>query len=87
MSSGTVEKITDQVRSDHTQWQCQSCRTVNSMDNENCTGCSKPRLNQSFAMTSTQGIIGRNAGKNADGKEEWYYNLAVNGNSSWDVGA
>ncbi|KAG8674231.1 hypothetical protein FPOAC1_000195 [Fusarium poae] len=71
MSSSEVEKITDIVRSDHTQWKCHSCKAMNSMDSEFCTSCQKSRVNQSFAATSSGEIIGRHAGKNAAGKEEW----------------
>ncbi|XEU97649.1 hypothetical protein FSHL1_002935 [Fusarium sambucinum] len=80
MSSSIVDEITDVVRSDHTKWKCRNCTTMNTMATEECTGCQKSRLNQSWATLDSGEIIGRNAGKNAEGKEEWYYTLQTNGN-------
>ncbi|QPC74636.1 hypothetical protein HYE68_005388 [Fusarium pseudograminearum] len=78
MPPSQVKKVTETVRSDHTQWQCSSCQTLNSMTEEICSNCSRSRIGQSLAVTASGEIIGGNAGKNSAGKEEWYYNVTVN---------
>ncbi|CAF3572178.1 unnamed protein product [Fusarium graminearum] len=75
MPPSQVRKVTETIRSDHTQWQCSSCQTLNSMTEEICSNCSRSRVGQSLAVTAGGEIIGGNAGKNSAGKEEWYYNV------------
>jgi hypothetical protein len=76
MPSGTV---TTTVRSDHTQWQCISCWTTNSMTNQTCSNCKKLRFSQAMAVSDDGEILGNNAGLDKNGKEQWYYNVQTNG--------
>ncbi|KAM0286807.1 hypothetical protein ACHAO9_007932 [Fusarium lateritium] len=88
----SVSYMSNEIRSEHTHWQCilrseanssSTCDAITSMDTTICSGCAAPeRALMSKAIAANGDQIGCLVAIDSNGTETWQYYFQTNGVSS-----